>query len=88
MEKETLKNEDKIIKLLNQIEKNTRKPPNWQRVLFFIFTHLLTIIGLLIIAYIAWQIFSLLGSVSDKVTSIKDTTAEFFTVPDFLKFNE
>jgi hypothetical protein len=64
--------QDEIIQLLRQIERNTAKPAPWLRGLYFFFTHALTLLGLGVTAYLAWQIFGLLGSVSTNVASIQD----------------
>ncbi|NIA02197.1 MAG: hypothetical protein GWP15_02330 [Nitrospirae bacterium] len=83
-----LEKQDEIIRLLKKIEKNTAPPPKWKRVVYFIFTHLLTIIVIIITAYLVWKMYSLLGSVSDKVSSIREGVSELLTIPEKWKFWE
>jgi len=83
-----LEKQAEIIQLLKKIEQNTAPPPRWKSIVKFIFTHLLTIIVIIITAYLVWKMYSLLGSVSDKVTSIRESVSELLTLPEDWKFWE
>lgn len=83
-----LEKQEEIIQLLKKIEQNTAPPPKWKSVLKFVFSHLLTIIIILFVAYFVWRMYDLLGSVSDKVTSIRESVTEMLTIPEDWKFWE
>ena len=57
------------IQLLSRIERHLN-PPFWQKALGFILTHAITILSLLTLAYVTWQIWGIVTGMQQQVSNI------------------
>jgi hypothetical protein len=60
---------DQMISILKSIEQHLN-PPLWKKILGFIFTHAITILSLLTLAYVTWQIWGIVTGMQQQVSNI------------------
>lgn len=67
----------KIANHLEKIEKHLAPPPLWQRLLQFFFSHFATFLLLFGLLYFVFEIWSLVGGISQSVGSIWEKFSTF-----------
>ena len=61
---------DRMIELLEKIERHFN-PPLWKKAGAFLFTHFITIVSLLALAYATWKIWGVVEGIQDNVAGMK-----------------
>jgi len=75
---------ERIEMLLEKIEDHLAPPPLWQRVLKFVFEHLIMIISVVSLLYFTWKIW---GYVSNIVTQVDGIKLTIDSIKSFLSSN-
>jgi hypothetical protein len=68
---------DRIIELLEKIEKQSAPPPFWRTLLAWVFQHFFTLLALAVLAYVTWEIWGVVNALSETVENATESFGEY-----------